>query len=247
MYFGQRALLYPGASLQPLALSFPAPWGKWERITTPDGEMLALLHTSAIGGRPTILLFPGNGDDIADYGFLAEAMAKHGYGLLAVSYRGYPGSTGSPTETGLLIDGLAAFDWLDAQSQDPIVIIGRSLGTGVAVNVAAERLAAAIVLISAYDSTLAVARGRYPFLPVGALMKDTFRSDLRIVKVSEPKLFVHGGLDQVVPLRFGQAIFAAAEPKRFSLQPGKGHNDIWTPATIDEVTGFINAVVPQAD
>ena len=109
-------------------------------IATPDGETLAALHVPAGKGRPTVLLFPGNGDNIVDYGFLGELLSAHGYGLLAVSYRGYPGSTGSPTETGLLADGLAAFDWLSAQDRSsPIVILGRSLGTGVAVNTAAER------------------------------------------------------------------------------------------------------------
>ena len=101
---------------------------------------------------PTVLFFPGNGDNIADYGFLGDLLSARGSGLLAVSYRGYPGSTGSPTEAGLLTDGLAAFDWLSTQDRSsPIVILGRSLGTGVAVNTAAERDAVAVVLISAYE------------------------------------------------------------------------------------------------
>ena len=151
MYFAQRALLYPGASKAADAFPATVPWGVRVPIATPDGETLAAVYVAAGKGRPTVLLFPGNGDNVVDYGFVGSLLSARGYGLLAVSYRGYPGSTGSPTEAGLLTDGLAAFDWLSAQDRSsPIVILGRSLGTGVAVNTAAERDAAAIVLISAY-------------------------------------------------------------------------------------------------
>ena len=248
MYFAQRALLYPGASKAADALPVTVPWAARVTIATPDGETLAALHVPAGKGRPTALLFPGNGDNIVDYGFLGDLLSARGYGLLAVSYRGYPGSTGSPTEAGLLVDGLAAFDWLSAQDHSsPIVIIGRSLGTGVAVNTAAERDAAALVLISAYELILAVARDKYPYLPVAVLMKDSFRSDLRIAKVSEPKLFLHGDLDTSVPLTSGKALFdAAPEPKTFSVQHGHGHNDIWTPALVEEVIAFADSAPAPA-
>jgi fermentation-respiration switch protein FrsA (DUF1100 family) len=244
MYFAQGALLYPGATSAPDALPATAPWGERVDIATPDGETLAALHAQASGGRPTMLLFPGNGDNIANYGFLADMLSAHGIGLLAVSYRGYPGSTGSPGEAGLLIDGLAAFDWLAAHvGSSQIIVLGRSLGTGVAVNTAAERDAAAVVLVSAYESIVALARNRYPFLPVSALIKDSFRSDLRIARVSEPKLFLHGELDNVIPLAAGKVLFEAApEPKTFSVQHGRSHNDIWTAALVDEIVAFANAV-----
>jgi fermentation-respiration switch protein FrsA (DUF1100 family) len=248
MYFAQRTLLFPGASNSGGAGAAALPWAERVTIATPDGEALAALHAPAAQGRPTFLFFPGNGDDIVGYGFLADMLEARGFGLLAVSYRGYPGSTGSPSETGLLTDGLAAFDWLSAHAgSSPIVILGRSLGTGVAVNTAAERDAAAIVLVSAYDSIVAVARGRYPYLPVGLLIRDSFRSDQRIGRVLEPKLFVHGDLDTSIPSSSGKALFdAAPEPKRFSIQPGLGHNDIWTPAVVAEIMAFADAVTHPA-
>jgi fermentation-respiration switch protein FrsA (DUF1100 family) len=242
MYFAQRTLLFPGASKD----AFPSAvqWAVRVSIATPDGETLAALNVAAEQGRPTFLFFPGNGDNIANYRFLADMLSAHAYGLLAVSYRGYPGSTGLPSEAGLLIDGLAAFDWLAAHAaSSPIVILGRSLGTGVAVNTAAERDAAAIVLVSAYESVLALARDRYPYVPVEALIRDSFRSDLRIARVSEPKLFLHGDLDESIPLASGRALFEAApEPKTFSVQHGRGHNDIWTQALVDEIAVFVDSV-----
>ena len=119
-------------------------------------------------------------------------LPRSGIGLLAISYRGYPGSTGSPSEYGLLTDGLAAFDWLSAQGSGGIVLLGQSLGSGVAVNTAAQRPATGVILVSAYLSVLSVAQAQYPFLPVAPLIKDPFRSDLRIAGVGQPKLFIHG-------------------------------------------------------
>jgi fermentation-respiration switch protein FrsA (DUF1100 family) len=240
MWFAQRSLLFPGASNSGGAEAATAPWAERVTIETPDGERLAALHVRAGQGRPTFLLFPGNGDNIVGYGFLAGMLSARGFGLLALSYRGYPGSTGAPSEEGLLIDGLAAFDWLSANAgSSPIVILGGSLGTGVAVNTAAERDAQAVVLVSAYESIVAVARGRYPWLPVGMLIRDSFRSDRRIGRVAEPKLFVHGDLDSSIPLSSGKALFdAALEPKTFSVQHGLGHNDIWTPGVIAEMIDF---------
>ncbi|MDW6022730.1 alpha/beta hydrolase [Mesorhizobium sp. BAC0120] len=248
MYFAQRTLLYPGALNAAAALPAIAPWGSRATIATPDGERLAALYIAAAKQRPTVLLFPGNGDDIASYGFLGDWLSAHGYGLLAISYRGYPGSTGSPTEAGLLTDGLAAFDWLAARDpSSPIVILGRSLGTGVAINTAAERHPAAVVLVSAYQSIVALARAMYPFLPVGALMKDSFRSDLRIARVTEPKLFLHGDLDNSVPLSSGKALFnAAPEPKEFRILHGYGHNDIWSQALFEEMVAFIDSATSHA-
>lgn len=242
MYFAQRSLLFPGTALA--ALPNTAPWGARVEIETPDGERLAALHMEAVAGQPTILLFGGNGDSIVNYGFLATSLAPHGYGLLALSYRGYPGSSGAPSETGLLMDGVAALDWLAVRTKDPVILLGRSLGSGVAVNTAVERTAAAIVLVSPYLSVMAVASSRYPYLPVSLLMRDRFRSDLLMGKVGVPKLFLHGDNDQAVPLASGQALFElAAEPKRFSLQKGHDHQDIWSSAAIAEIVAFIDASV----
>ena len=107
VYLSQRALLYPGtsATLPPEHAS----WGENVSIRTPDGETLHGLYDQGESGKPSVLFFLGNADRVSNYGFLAQALAARGIGLLAISYRGYPGSTGSPTEEGLLTDGIAAF------------------------------------------------------------------------------------------------------------------------------------------
>lgn len=236
MYVSQRALLYPGATGGAAA---PGGWGEAVTIGTPDGEQLHALHAPGESGQPTLLFFHGNADRIDRYGFLAAALGERGIGLLAVSYRGYPGSTGRPGEEGLLTDGLAAYDWLAQRTEGPIVPLGQSLGSGVAVHVAAERPAAAVVLLSAFDSVLAVAQRAYFFLPVAPLIKDAFRSDIRIRRVRQPKLFIHGRRDDVIPLTHGEALFSAApEPKRMIVLDGYGHNDIWTDDLVETIADF---------
>jgi fermentation-respiration switch protein FrsA (DUF1100 family) len=236
MYFSQRAILFPGAGSAPPA---GPEWGEAVAIATPDGETLHAFHRKAAPGKPSVLFFPGNADWIGNYAFLADALAARDIGLLAISYRGYPGSTGSPSEAGLLTDGLAAFDWLSAQGDGGIVLLGQSLGSGVAVNTAAERPATGVVLVSPYLSVLSVAQAKYPFLPVAPLIRDPFRSDLRIGDVKQPKLFIHGRRDSVVPLASGEALYRIApEPKRMIIDDAAGHNDIWTDELMAEIVGF---------
>lgn len=240
MYVSQRSILFPGAGST--APSSPE-WGEAVTIETPDGERLRALHAPAPRGRPTVLFFHGNADRAGNYRFLAEALAARGIGLLAISYRGYAGSTGSPSEAGLLTDGLAAFDWLAAQSDGGIVLLGQSLGSGVAVATAAERPAAGVVLVSAYLSVQSLAQAQYPFLPVAPLIKDPFRSDLRIAGVKQPKLFIHGRRDTVIPLSSGEALHRiAAEPKQMLIYDGFGHNDIWSDNMTAEIVRFVDGI-----
>lgn len=241
VYFSQRSMLYPGAGAADLPE--PASWGETVHIRTPDGELLQALYTRGDSDRPCVLLFFGNGDRVDNYAFLAQALSARGIGLLAISYRGYPGSTGSPGEQGLLTDGIAAFDWLSAQAKSGIVVLGRSLGTGVAVNTAGQRPAAGVILVSPYLSVLSVAQTRYPLLPVELLLKDPFRSDLRISKVKQPKLFLHGRLDDSIPLSSGKALYdLAPEPKRMVIYDGAGHNDIFNDRMVGDVLGFVEAL-----
>ncbi|MEP9390504.1 alpha/beta hydrolase [Mesorhizobium sp. KR9-304] len=242
LYVSQRAILYPGADA---GAPIGERWGEAVAIGTPDGETLFGLHSAALTGRPSVLSFLGNADRVGNYGFLARALSARGIGLLAISYRGYPGSTGTPSEQGLLVDGLAAFDWLTALGDGPVVLLGQSLGSGVAVNTAVERPAAAVVLVSPYLSVQSLAQAHYPFLPVSLLISDPFRSDLRIGSVRQPKLFVHGRLDRVIPLSSGEALYAIApDPKSFLIYDDAGHNDVWNKDLTDEIVRFIESSGP---
>ncbi|MBB4186202.1 hypothetical protein GGE07_002852 [Sinorhizobium terangae] len=240
-YVSQRTILYPGASWMPTPEQ--ASWGENVSIRTPDGETLHATYSQAEPGKASVLFFLGNADRIGNYDFLAQALALRGIGLLTISYRGYPGSTGAPSEPGLMTDGLAAFDWLAGRTEGKIVVLGQSLGSGVAVNTARQRPASAVVLVSAYLSVLSLAEARYPFFPVSLLIKDPFRSDLRIAQVRQPKLFIHGRRDAIIPLSSGKALFdIASEPKRMLVYDGSGHNDLWDARMVGDIIRFVEAL-----
>ena len=160
------------------------------RLTANDGETLVAWYVPAKNGHPLILYFHGNGGALADRVPRFRSLLASGYGLLAISYRGYGGSTGSPTQKGLMEDAETAY--LEARARgydgDRIVLMGESLGTGVAIALAATHEAAALVLDSPYSSAVEVAAAHYAIFPVNWLMFDRFRSDLAIgdVHYSDP-------------------------------------------------------------
>ena len=133
-----------------------------------------------------------------------------------------------PTEDGLIGDARAAYAFANARYPAArIVLWGESLGTGVAVALAAEKPVSRLILESPYTSTVDVAAAQYWFLPVRFLMKDQFRSDLRIARVTAPVLIMHGDADGVIPITFGQRLFAMIPGKKRMVRfPGGGHNDL---------------------
>jgi fermentation-respiration switch protein FrsA (DUF1100 family) len=196
------------------------------RLTTDDGETLVAWYVPAKDGHPLILYFHGNGGALVDRVPRFRALTASGYGLLALSYRGYGGSTGSPTQKGLMEDAETAY--LEARARgyngDRIVLIGESLGTGVAIALAATHEAAALVLDSPYSSAVEVAAAHYPIFPVNWLMFDRFRSDLAIGDVHIPILVLHGDEDDVIPISLARRLFELAnEPKMFMMVSGGKH------------------------
>ncbi|MBV9910697.1 MAG: alpha/beta hydrolase [Hyphomicrobiales bacterium] len=215
LYAGQRKLLFrcDAGEVDPATLGLKA---DIVRLKTEDGESLLAWSIPPLAGRPLILYFHGNsgGIDLRIERF--HAIAKAGMGLLAIEYRGYASSTGSPSERGLKLDGEAAYAAAVASGVAPerIVPLGESLGSGVAVALAARHTVGALVLDSPYSSIADVAAAAYWFVPARALIRDPFRNDLLIGSVKAPMLIVHGTKDTVVPIRFGEKLFALANPPK---------------------------------
>jgi len=209
-------------------------------IQTPDGETLLALHHPAQEGEASIMVFHGNADAAIYQGQKGAALAEAGFGVL--EYRGYPGSTGSASEEGLFIDGRAAFDFLRAQSNQPIGLYAHSLGTGVAVKLASEREVFAVV----FDSLMAVAQRRMPWLPMNWLLKHKFRSDQVIGDVTAPILMMHGGQDKVIPIQHGKNLAELApQGTRFMEIKGAGHNDLVQFGSIKEAIGFFDGLLER--
>ena len=236
----QRAMLYhPDPRLRA-----PDPAGpplQVIRLTTSDDQHLVAWYEPPTDGKPTLLYFGGNGDSLAgDQDRLRQITAK-GVGVLDVGYRGYSGSSGHPTEAGLHLDAEAAYAWLAARvPPQQMVIAGHSLGSGVAVRLAATHPAWALVLESPFTSAKAVAQRLLPWAPVSLLMQDRFESDRWIGQVRMPILIVHGDRDGTIPFAQGQALFALAnQPKTFVRIPGGGHDDLPERGLYDHVWRFL--------
>ena len=199
-------------------------------VTTADGVELAAWYAAAPPARPTVVMFHGNAGSLRHERYRLQHFMDAGLGAMLLSYRGYSGNGGTPTEEGLYADARAALDWLDANGVDDesIVVYGISLGTGVATKMAAERELGAVVLEAPYTSTVDVAGIRFPVVPVGWLMEDRFESLARIRAITEPLLVMHGDRDDVIPQRFGRQLFDAANaPKEGFWPTGVGHSDVF--------------------
>jgi uncharacterized protein len=228
MYLAQRSLMYFPETLRTAPAEAGLPEAEEVTLDTADGERVIAWHIAPRGDRPVILYFHGNGGALRYRTDRYRALTQDGTGLVALSYRGYGGSSGRPSEAGLIEDARAAYAFAaERYPADRLVLWGESLGTGVAVALAAEKKVARLVLESPYLSTVAIAASAYPFVPVRLLMKDQFRSDLRIHNVTAPVLIVHGDRDNVVPIESGEQLYALiAGPKRFLRVPGAGHEDL---------------------
>lgn len=243
VYVGQRAMMYPSpdpARITPAAAGFPQ--AQEVVLDRPDGGRVILWHVPPRDGKKVVLFFHGNGEVLAWRVPRFREITADGTGLVALSFRGYGGSTGSQSEDELIGDGAAAYGFaVDRYAINRIVPWGYSLGSGVAVALAASHSVDRLVLEAPYSSTVDIAAAAFPFLPVRWLMKDTFRSDLRIADVKVPLLVLHGGRDRVVPMHFGERLYALAnEPKRLVRFPDAGHTDLDAHGAMSAARTFLN-------
>ena len=153
-----------------------------------------------------------------------------GWGVYMMSYRGYGGGTGSPTETANVADARLAYGALLLEGVEPasIILYGESLGSCIAVRLATERPVGGVVLDAPYTSIVDVAAQAYPFLPVRLLLADRYETTKYIAQVQAPLLVLHGERDEVIPVAMGRELFRLAnEPKRLATFAGGGHSDLY--------------------
>jgi fermentation-respiration switch protein FrsA (DUF1100 family) len=228
LYFMQRALMYfPDTErISPAALGLPG--AEEALLDTADGESVVAWHLPPRGDRPVVLYLHGNGGALSHRAERFRVLTADGTGLVAIDYRGYGGSSGQPTEAGLLIDAETAYGFAAARYPAArIAVWGESLGTGVAVGLASKRPIGRLVLEAPFASAVDLAARRYPFVPVRWLMKDQYRSDLRMALVAAPLLVLHGTRDPIVPIESGERLFGLGrEPKRFVRFADGAHEDL---------------------
>jgi fermentation-respiration switch protein FrsA (DUF1100 family) len=241
LYVTQRAMQYFPERLRTTPSAAGLPQAEEVVLDTADGERVIGWHIPPRGDKPVVLYFHGNGGSLRGRVDRFRALTADGTGLLALSYRGYGGSSGRPTEAGLLADAAAAYGFAATRyGAARLALWGESLGSGVAVALAAENPVGHVILESPFTSAADVGAAAYWFVPVRLLMKDQFRSDLRIGKVTAPVLVLHGERDAVVPIALGERLYALINaPKRFVRFPGAGHNELGTRA-VEAARAFLS-------
>lgn len=245
MYFGQRKLMYHPEPQRTEPSEVGLTQVSERVLEAPDGEKVIAWYGKARPGQPTLLYFHGNAGSLASR---SERIAKYlarGRGMFMMTYRGFAGSSGAPSEAANVADAKRAYDALlkEGVRPDDIIIYGESIGSGVAVQVAAEKKAAGLILDAPYTAMVELASGQYPWLPVRLLLKDRYESRSYIASITCPLLIIHGEKDEVIPVAMGREMFAlAAEPKDIVTFPEAGHADHYMFGSYDAINAWIDKV-----
>ncbi len=214
------------------------PAGDWQPTTVvyedvyfhaADGVKLHGWYVPHENPRGHALLLHGNGGNVTIFAQTLRILnRRHGLAVFVFDYRGYGKSEGKPSEKGILLDARAARDWLAAKAgmaPSDLILMGQSLGGGVAVDLAAKDGARGLVLASTFTSLPDAAKWHMPWLPVKVLMTMRLNSLEKIKDYHGPLLLSHGDADEMVPYEHGVALFQAAPgPKRMITVPGGMHN-----------------------
>lgn len=239
VYFNQRQMIYPAPPVQ-----HGTPAGL-ERVTltTPDRLELVAGYRRAREGKPTLLFFHGNGASWQSSAQVTGKLLSQGYGLLAAEYRGYGGNPGTPSEEGLYQDARGAWNYLRGQGVDgeDIVLVGNSLGAAVALNLATEVSARALVLLSPFNNLADTAARRARWLPMRLLLQDRYASDEKIVAIGEPILILHGEEDSLIALEQAKALASVRDDTVIETYPAWGHDLIVHEPIQDRIAAFVQS------
>jgi len=233
MYLAQDSLIFFPQPLAEMRRAAIAQRGGVESLFlhAADGTRLHAWHAKGAPGAPLVIYFGGNAEEVSRF---LEAAARHApqASWLLVDYRGYGSSAGSPSEAALIADALQWYDHV-SKNEKKIYVFGRSLGSGVAVQLAAARPVAGVVLVTPFDSMVEVGRHHYPFLPVSWMLKHRFDSAALAPKIAAPLLCIVALRDEIIPTARSQRLYEAwGGPKRWVGLEGATHN------TTDDHAGF---------
>jgi len=233
LYFNQRSFIYrPVTSPQNLSSAFTT--------IESEGEKLRIL-TRKTNTTKALIYFGGNADDVSTYlPSFSEAFPDHN--LFLVNYRGYGGSTGEPSEAALFADALAVYDNVSA-NYPKVSVIGRSLGSGVAVYLASVRQIESLILVTPYDSIENVGKKHLPIFPIGLLLKDKYDSASRVKDVSANTLIILSETDKTIPRGNSESLISQFPTEQFRLEtlPETSHNSVvFSKEYLPLVRSFLN-------
>ena len=233
---------YPEGDWEPLDVPFEDAW-----FQAADGTRLHGWYAPHDNPRAVILFCHGNAGNVTHRADTIRILNQRvGASVLLFDYRGYGRSEGKPNESGVLADARAAQAWLAERSDLPeeeIVVMGRSLGGAVAIHLAAENGARALVVESAFSSIPDMAAHLYPWLPVRMFVRTKLDAASEIPFYEGPLLQSHGDADSIVPHDIGRRLFEAAnEPKQFITIAGRDHNDPQPADYYDTLIEFLDGL-----
>jgi len=235
-YVMQRHIIYFPLSYFPSPAEAGVPQMRIVTLHTADGLALKAWYHPPIHSRlPTLIYVHGNAGHIGHRAMMVKPFLEEGYGVLLLTYRGYSGNPGKPTEQGLYQDARAALDFVHQHTipNHCIVLYGNSIGTAVAIQMATEYPIGAMILQAPFPSLADVGQVHYPFLPIKPLLKDKFDSIKKVEKLKAPVLVIHGESDWIIPPKLSRQLFnSLPEPKQAKYTPDKGHNDLYEPAHV---------------
>ncbi|MBI4482599.1 MAG: alpha/beta hydrolase [Acidobacteria bacterium] len=218
-------------------------------VATTDGLKLHGWYVPSPSSQITLLFLHGNAGNISDRLEKIRLFVEAGWDVFILDYRGYGRSEGEPTEEGIYEDAQAAHrSWIrmEESRSHRLVLLGESLGSAVAVDLAARRIAPlyAVILEGTFPHARDMARKVFPFLPLGYFIESRFDSASKVPHIAVPKLFVHAARDEVVPLELGQRLFElAAPPKQFYRVEGARHNDAFLmPGYVARMKEFLASI-----
>jgi uncharacterized protein len=213
------------------------------KIKTQDNiELISWYHNKNIDNYKTILFFHGNAGSLENRIHKINHFKNMKINFLLVSWRGFNGNKGKPTEEGLYEDARSAVRWLKSKgiNENNIIIYGESLGTGVAIEISQNKNFAGIILESPFTSMIDAAKNIYPYLPVQLLLKDKYESNLKIKNIDIPILIMHGKVDNLVPFRMGKEMYELAnKPKYYYFSDYDNHMMEYNEKLLKSLKDFI--------
>ena len=189
------------------------------KIKTADNiDLLGWLHKKDLNKFKTIVYFHGNAGKLENRIHKLNHFKNMDVNFLIISWRGFSGNSGKPSEEGLYKDGKSTINWLKKMGivDKDIILYGESLGTGVATEIAQNNNFAGLILETPFTSMIEAAKNFYPYIPVSLLLKDKYDNQNKIKNINIPVLVMHGEVDQIVPFWMGEKIYEIANQPKYS-------------------------------
>ena len=245
LYYNQRNLLYHPTENNYQGDKLKVKIDKVQIKTVDNINLMAWYHEKDIKKYKTILYFHGNAGSLENRIHKINHFSDMNINFLLISWRGFNGNDGKPSEQGLYKDAKSAVLWLKNKglSEENIILYGESLGTGVATEIAQNKNFGGVILESPFTSMIAAGKSKYPIFPIGLLLKDKYESDKKIKNISSPILIMHGEADKIVPFWMGKKMYELAnEPKYYYFPKYDDHMMEYNENLINSLKNFIKSL-----